>query len=84
MGGLERLGLGNSYVKLQYMGPLGNWIDQINFSIDKLSTLKDHPYTYYTSFSEKVYSIRFIVSTSIPSGDWNKGRVVLGDINLFY
>lgn len=83
-GGLERLGLGNSYVKLQYKDASGNWVDQINFSIDKLSTLKDHPYTYYTSFTEQVSLIRFIVSTTIPSGDWNRGRVVLGDINLFY
>lgn len=81
--GLEGLGAGD-HVRLYYKDQSGVWREHITFDHYRFSTLRDNPDNYYTSFPTPTRGIKFEVYESNPSGDRNKGRVVIGDINLFY
>lgn len=82
-GGLEGLGA-NDYAKLYYKDGNGDWQEALTFDFYKLSTLKDNPTNDYIVFPTKTYGIKFEVYDSSPSADRNKGRVVIGDMILFY
>lgn len=56
----------------------------MSFDPSSMSRLKEYPDNYYTAFPASTKGIKFEVYESTPSGDRNKGRVVLGDMNLFY
>lgn len=79
----ERLGNGD-YIKLFYMDDDQNWQEAKTFNIDKISKLKDTPDNVYIEFPKSSFRIKLEVSESTPLGDRNKGRVVIGDMNLFY
>lgn len=81
--GIEGLGSGD-YVKLYYMDENGNWQEHMTFDIYRMSTMKDYPDNLYVEFQEATSGIKFEVYESTPSGDRNSGRVVIGDMNLFY
>lgn len=79
----ERLGNGD-YIKLFYMDDDQNWQEAKTFNIDKISKLKDTPDNVYIELPKSSFRIKLEVSESTPLGDRNKGRVVIGDMNLFY
>ena len=81
--GSEGLGA-DDYVKLYYLDESGNWQEQMTFDIFRMSTLKQYPDNLYVEFQQATSGIKFEVYESTPSGDRNKGRVVIGDMNLFY
>lgn len=61
-----------------------NWIPYVGYKISELSRLKTNQYKYTVLFPKDVTSFRFYVYTSNPSGDRNKGRIVLNNINLVF
>ena len=73
-----------SYVKLLYKDENGAWQEQYDFSPTSITTAKDYFDNYYMSFPVPTKSIKFEVYCIAPTGDTNKGRIVLGDMNLFY
>ena len=81
--GLEGLGA-DDYVKLYCLNDDGDWIEQMTFDINRMSTLKEYPDNMYIEFQDTTKGIKFEVYKSSPSGGRNKGRVVIGDMNLFY
>lgn len=79
----EGLG-GGDYIKLYYMDTNGNWQEYMTFDIYRMSRLKQYPDNFYVEFQQATRGIKFEVYESTPSGDRNSGRVVIGDMNLFY
>ncbi len=82
--GIEGLGLDTDTVKLLYKNNNGDYVEAIDFDIMKLSTSKQKPSNYYYEFPSKTSTIKFEVIDKNPSGDRNKGRVVIGNMNIFY
>ena len=82
--GIEGLGLDTDTVKLLYKNNNGDYVETIDFDIMKLSTSKQKPSNYYYEFPSKTSTIKFEVIDKNPSGDRNKGRVVIGNMNIFY
>ncbi len=72
------------YLKLYYLDEDNNWKEMVDFSIDTMSVKKDQPDNYYIQFPVETKGIKFEVRKTSPEGSRNKGRVVIGDINLFY
>ena len=72
------------YIKLYYRDETGVW--QECYNIDPVSTikLKQYPDNHYVSFPTGTTGIKFEVSAGTATSETNKGRVVLGDMNLFY
>ncbi len=60
------------------------WIPHVEYKISELSRLKTNQYKYMVLFPKNITSFRFYVYTSNPSGDRNKGRIVLDNINLIF
>lgn len=78
-------GLGsNDYIKLYYKDQNGVWQEQMDFDVFVISTMREFQDNVYIEFDNPTYEIKFEVYESTPSGDRNKGRVVIGDMNLFY
>jgi hypothetical protein len=82
--GIEGLGLDTDTVKLLYKNNNGDYVEAIDFDIMKLSTSKQKPSNYYYKFPVETSTIKFEVIDKNPSGDRNKGRVVIGNMNIFY
>ncbi len=81
--GNEGLGA-NDYIKLYYKDENGIWQEQMDFDVFTISTMREFQDNLYIEFDSPAYEIKFEVYESTPSGDRNKGRVVIGDMNLFY
>ncbi len=71
-------------IQLFYVDKKGVLHEYIDFDPFEMSRLREYPDNYYISFPEPVSEIRIEVYQAKPSGDRNKGRVVIGDMNLFY
>lgn len=56
----------------------------MNFTIDDLPANKDILSNMYIEFAQPTNGIKFEVYKATPSGDRNKERIVLGNMNLFY
>lgn len=83
--GLEGLTDYSSSIRLETrISKESDWNTAYNFVISDLATSKDLEKNMYFKFSAPTNNFRFIVECADPSGDRNKGRVVLGDITLFY
>lgn len=82
--GIEGLGIKTDTVKLLYKNNTNQYVEGINFDILELSTLRNNPTNHYFKFPAATSSIKFEVIDENPSGDRNKGRVIIGDMNLFY
>jgi hypothetical protein len=83
--GLEGLTDYNSSIRLETrISKNSDWNLEHNFIVSDLATNKDLEENMYLKFSTPTQNFRFIVECDHPSGDRNKGRVVLGDITLFY
>lgn len=74
----------NDHIKLYYKDQNGIWQEQMDFNVFIISTSRQFLDNLYIEFDNLTYEIKFGVYESTPSGDRNKGRVVIGDINLFY
>lgn len=83
-GSLEGLNGGNDYIKLFYLDSNNEWQEHMQFSALDLSTLKEYLDNFYTQFPLATNGVKFEVLKENPAGDRNKGRVVIGDLNLFY
>ncbi len=81
--GLEGLG-SDDYVKIYYKDSNGKWREKMTLEINQLSTLKSYPDNYYITFTAPTKGIKFEVYDANPTGDRNKGRIVIGDMILFY
>jgi hypothetical protein len=72
----------------QYKNASGNWVTAIDLQRDipypYLSTLEDYPTKLQYRFDEPVYEFRFYVESFYPTGDRNKGRLVVGELNVFF
>lgn len=72
----------------QYKDANGNWVTAIDLQSDipypYLSTLEDYPTKLYFRFDEPIYEFRFYVQSDYPTGTRNKGRLVIGEINVFF
>ncbi len=69
-------------ILFQYKNSVGEWVTKHAFSIAEMSKSKDVLDEHYFEFGFKVNSIRIYVTTTNTGGDSNKGRVVLGDLNV--
>ena len=79
----EGLALNTSSIRLE-MKINGNWVVRNNFDILTISKNRIDRDEYLLYFNDQVTDIRFIVQTTYPTGDRNKGRVVLGDVTILY
>ena len=80
----ENIGATGDYVKLFYLDSDGVWREAMNFSIYDLPGNKGSPSHTYIEFAQPTNGIKFEVYKASPSGDRNKGRIVLDNMNLFY
>ena len=70
------------YIKLFRKDENGEW--QEHLDIRSISGMKDYPNNRYISFPDGTTGIKFEVYTAVAESETNKGRVVIGDMNLFY
>lgn len=80
---LDAIGSKDS-IKMSYKDINGNWHELREFYTYELSSLREYPSNYYIEFPEITRGIKIEVTVTDPDGDRNKGRVVIGDMNLFY
>ena len=80
----EGLDGSNDYVKLFFLNSEEVWQEAISFTSYDLSGLKASPKNMYIEFAEPSNIIKFEVYKASPSGDRNKGRVIIGDMNIFF
>lgn len=69
--------------KIQYMES-SEWKDHVLILPSSITTLRNYPDTYDVLFSKNVSRIRFVATHNQPSGDRNKGRIVLDNFVLNY
>lgn len=81
-GGNELLNFGG-FVGIDYYDG-EKWISHIEFDIEEMSTLRDYPKNYLVFFPRNVNAFRYRVTKNKPSGDRNKGRVVIDNIEVYY
>lgn len=77
----------NGSVLVQYKNSKNNWvtrIDLLNSSKSPLSVLIDSKSRHVCALDEPSRMIRIIVTTSDTTGDRNKGRLVIGEIDVGY
>lgn len=80
----EGMGNGLGTATLQYKDSSGNWTTAIDFIFDDISTLERYPTIYKYSFPAGVYEYRFVVERTSPTTGRNKGRLVVGDMNIVF
>ncbi len=73
-----------SHIKLYYKDENGKWQELHDFSPVSVTTAKDYMDNYYMTFPVATNGIKFEVYSITANSETNKGRVVLGDMNLFY
>ena len=78
----EGLSSYNGEITIDYMDHLGNWNTQLSIfdDIGYISKLIDSKSKIRCDFEYPVTNIRIYVKSNNPTGDRNKGRVVLGNI----
>lgn len=75
-------GIANETFKIQYYS--NGWRDHVNYDLSQFSKLKQYPKTYTVLLPKQATRFRFIANHSNPTGDRNKGRIVLDNINFQY
>lgn len=80
---LDAIGAKDS-IKMLYKDVKGKWHELREFYTYELSSLREYPSNYYIEFPEITRGIKIEVTVTDPDGDRNQGRVVIGDMNLFY
>lgn len=80
---IEQITSSNSTVLLQYKDYNGNWVNIIDFMKVGMYKSKTDLENYYIPLERyDSSSLRFIVTANNPSGDRNKGRVVLDNFEF--
>ncbi len=69
-------------ILFQYKNQAGDWITKHDFSIADMSKTKDYLDEHYFEFNTDVKEFRVYVTTTNTGGDSNKGRVVIGALEL--
>lgn len=68
---------------VQYKDSTGNWVTILDLMNDiELPTDRTAPLNTTILFPDEVREVRFYVSCS-PVGDRNKGRICIGDMELY-
>ena len=75
-------GIANETFKIQYYS--NGWLDHVSYDLSQFSKLKQYPKTYTVLLPKQATRFRFIANHSNPTGDRNKGRIVLDNINFQY
>lgn len=79
----EHLLTSDATAVLQYKNADGDWTTILDMMNDiELPTDRNSPINVVISFPNEVREVRFYVSSS-PIGDRNKGRVCIGDMELY-
>lgn len=73
--GIEAMGINGKFSVQIYEN--GIWKDYIIYDVMKMSTSKNSPDSHTVLFPKGTTRIRFYAKHSAPSGDRNKGRIVL-------
>ncbi len=60
------------------------WVNHIEYEIADLSVIRIHPRSYSVLFPENISRFRFLVTKNSPSGDRNKGRIVLDNLTFCF
>lgn len=77
----------NGQAKVEYKDHDGNWVTQLDLLNDiseNISNLIDYKTKIKCDFEYPVTEFRIYVKTDSPTGDRNKGRLVLGNILLIH
>lgn len=72
---------------IQYKDNLGNWVTQFDLQEDvsgSLSSLIDYKSNIRCTFDNPITEFRIFVKCNNPIGDKNKGRLVIGALNVFF
>lgn len=72
----------NQKFKIQYMDYYTGWKDHVTIDLEYLTTVRDYPDMFKVLLPKKTTRIRFITTVDNPSGDRNKGRVVLNNFKV--
>lgn len=80
----EQIGHENGLAHIQYFDHLNTWKMENDLINSSLSIDIDEPSLYLIKFKCPVKRFRIYEETSQPSGDRNKGRVVIGDMMLMH
>ncbi len=75
-------GINNESFKIQYYS--NGWIDHVSYDLTTFSKLKLYPKNYTILMPKNVTRFRFIANHSNPTGDRNKGRIVLDNLKFEY
>lgn len=86
--GLEGISYVNSKVLLQYTNGRGEWNTALDLLRDLpspgLSKLEDYPTEISFKFPIPTYEFRIYMETTEATGNKNKGRIVLGNLNVYF
>lgn len=74
----------DSSISFDYKASNGKWRRAEYIDIAELSKAKESLDRFYIDFPEDAYGFRFVVRTNAVNYEKNKGRVVIGDISVFY
>lgn len=69
--------------KVQYYDD-GGWVDHIEIDPDDLPVTKAYPESVVVLFPKGVDRVRFYAEHKNPSGDRNRGRIILDDFTVSY
>ena len=75
-------GIADETFKLQYYS--SGWHDHVSFDLSQFSKLRQYPKTYTVLLPKETTRFRFLANHSNPTGDRNKGRIVLDNIHFQY
>lgn len=75
----------NSTIELQYMLDNYHWVTLYDFydSHPRISTIRQYPTRFFFPFPAETKDFRFIVTAPATGADVNKGRIVIGNLNVF-
>lgn len=86
--GLEGISYVNSKALLQYTDGRGEWNTALDLLRDipspGLSNLEDYPTEVFFTFPVPTYKFRIYMETTVATGSRNKGRIVLGNLNVYF
>jgi len=75
-------GIAAETFKIQYYS--SDWIDHVSYDLSQFSKLKQSPKEYTVLLPKNSTRFRLIANHSNPSGDRNKGRIVLDNFKFEY
>lgn len=81
----EGITIASGKAVVQYKDSKGNWVTAYNMLTDiLLSTQITEPSRFAFALAESSSSIRIYVQSDIPKGSSNRGRLVIGNVDVFF